>query len=221
LWVAVGDKPDGQQDLEARLAVLETTLAERDTELAKRGAELAERDARLAEQDAKIAALTEQVAKLTELLSRNSKNSHLPPSSDEPGACGAASGRRSKSKRKRGGQKGHRGNHRELLPPERVDELGLLGREHADVLARSLRGTPPPRPARRPTRRWRSIPPDPLTHDPPSARATAHPAPRSTRRARLRRPCSSSMERRDDGRHGGHGVPRRDPRPIIRFLPPS
>jgi transposase len=126
--VAVGDKSDDQQDLEARLALLETALADRDTELAKlgaelakRGAELAERDARLAEQDAKIAALTEQVAKLTELLSRNSKNSHLPPSSDGPGAGGAASGRRSKSKRKRGGQKGHRGNHRELVPHERVD----------------------------------------------------------------------------------------------------
>jgi transposase len=82
--------------------------------------------ARIAEQDAQLAALTEQVAKLTaqlevltELLNRNSKNSHLPPSSDGPGAGGAA--RRPKSERKRGGQKGHRGSYRELLSAEHVD----------------------------------------------------------------------------------------------------
>ena len=72
-----------------------------------------------------MAALTEQVAKLTELLNRNSKNSHLPPSSDGPGggAGSPAGGRRRKSGRKRGGQKGRRGKHRELLPPERVDHV--------------------------------------------------------------------------------------------------
>jgi transposase len=59
---------------------------------------------------------------LTELLNRNSKNSHLPPSSDGPGSGGGAAGTgRPKSGRKRGGQKGHRGSHRELLSAERVD----------------------------------------------------------------------------------------------------
>ena len=98
--------------------------------MAERNTELAERNTELAEQDAKLAALSEQVARqsaqielLTELLNRNSKNSHLPPSSDGPGSGGgAATGSgRPKSGRKRGGQKGHRGSHRELLPPERVD----------------------------------------------------------------------------------------------------
>ncbi len=114
--MAIGDESDDQREIEARIAFLEAALAERD-------GRLAEQDGRLAEQDARIAALTEQVAKLTELLSRNSKNSHLPPSSDGPGAgsSGPASGRRRQSGRKRGGQKGHRGKHRELLPPERVD----------------------------------------------------------------------------------------------------
>lgn len=94
-------------------------------------AALAERDAKLAEQDAKLAALTELVSKqsaqieqLTELLNRSSKNSHLPPSSDGPGSGaggGAASTRRLPSGRKRGGQKGHRGSHRELLPADCVD----------------------------------------------------------------------------------------------------
>ena len=113
--MAVGDKADDERSVEARIASLEATVAERD-------AQLVERDAQLVERDAQLAALVEQVAKLTELLSRNSKNSHLPPSSDGPGSGGTASGRRSrKSGRKRGGQKGHRGNHRELLPPERVN----------------------------------------------------------------------------------------------------
>jgi transposase len=105
--VAIGDDADDQRATEERIALLEAAVAKR--------------EALLAEQGAKIAALTEQVAKLTELLSRNSENSHLPPSSDGPGSGGAVSGRRSKSGRKRGGQKGHRGKHRELLPPERVD----------------------------------------------------------------------------------------------------
>jgi transposase len=103
--VAVGD----QQDLESRLALVEAALAERTAELAER--------------DAKIAALTKQVELLTELLNRNSKNSHLPPSSDGPGSVVGPSGRRTKSKRKRGGQKGRRGSYRELLPVEQIDTI--------------------------------------------------------------------------------------------------
>lgn len=110
--MAGGDDTDGRADAAARIAFLEGALAER--------------DGKLAEQDVKIAALTEQVAKLNELLGRNSRNSHLPPSSDGPGSSssGGTSGHRKlKPGRKRGGQKGHRGSHRELLPPERVDTL--------------------------------------------------------------------------------------------------
>jgi len=99
--VAVGDETDDRRELKARVEFLETTLAER---------------------DAKIAVLTKQVELLTELVNRNSKNSHLPPSSDGPGA-GGAGGRRPKSGRKRGGQKGHRGSYRELLPVEQVDTV--------------------------------------------------------------------------------------------------
>ena len=99
--MAVGDETDDRRELKARVEFLETTLAER---------------------DAKIAVLTKQVELLTELVNRNSKNSHLPPSSDGPGA-GGAGGRRPKSGRKRGGQKGHRGSYRELLPVEQVDTV--------------------------------------------------------------------------------------------------
>ena len=119
--MAVGTENDELQGLLARLALLENILAARDAELAARDAELATRDAKIAE----LMALVEQ---LTELLGQNSKNSHLPPSSDGPGASGGASDRpkskpKSKSNRKRGGQKGHRGFFRALLPPEQVDTI--------------------------------------------------------------------------------------------------
>jgi transposase len=92
--------------------------------LAERDAKIAELTASNAELTAKVEALTKQVELLTELLNRNSKNSHLPPSSDGPGS--GLRGRRAernrrKAERKRGAQKGHRGSHRELLPADRVD----------------------------------------------------------------------------------------------------
>jgi transposase len=124
--VADSDETEGREESAARIARLEAALAERDARLAERDAKLAEQSAMIAGQDAKLAVLTEQIAKLNELLGRNSRNSHLPPSSDGPssGACGGTAGRgRAESVRKRGGQKGHRGSHRELLPPERVDTL--------------------------------------------------------------------------------------------------
>ena len=108
--MAVGDESDDRRELEARVEFLETALAERDAKLAE-----------LTELVAKQAA---QVELLTELVNRNSKNSHLPPSSDGPGSGSLGiAGKRPKSERKRGGQKGHRGSYRELLPPEQVDVL--------------------------------------------------------------------------------------------------
>jgi transposase len=113
--VGQGEKAEIPEGGESRVATLEAALAARD-------AKIAEQQAQLVEQKAQIALLTAQVAKLTEQQSRNSNNSHLPPSSDGPGS-GAKGKRGSKSGRKRGGQKGHRGSHRELLPQECVDRF--------------------------------------------------------------------------------------------------
>jgi transposase len=127
--------------VESRVASLEAAVAERDAQLAERDAQLAERDAQIATQAAQLAKLAEQVAELMERLGRNSSNSHLPPSSDGPGAGarGGAPGKaREKSKRKRGGQKGHRGSHRALLAPERVDEVVDLFAEVCEGCAHSL-----------------------------------------------------------------------------------
>lgn len=84
-----------------------------------RAAVVAER-AQNAELRGRVAKLEAQLAKALELLGKNSSNSNNPPSSDPPSAKRA---KRKKKGRRRGGQKGHRGSHRELLPPERVDEV--------------------------------------------------------------------------------------------------
>lgn len=70
-----------------------------------------------------VAALTQRVAELTERLGQNSRNSHLPPSSDPPGTAGKGGGQRPKSGRPRGGQRGHRGSRRELVAADKVDDV--------------------------------------------------------------------------------------------------
>ncbi|MGH7057564.1 MAG: DUF6444 domain-containing protein [Acetobacteraceae bacterium] len=109
-------------DAQHRIAELEATLAARDAEFA---ATLAAKDAVIEALLAQVAELTRKVAELTEKLGQNSRNSHLPPSSDPPGSAGTTgTGRpRSKSGRKRGGQRGHRGTRRDLVPEDQVNEL--------------------------------------------------------------------------------------------------
>ena len=113
-------------DPQIRIAALEAELAARDAIVAAKDGEIAVRDARIQELEQVVAALTQQVAallrqveQLTERVNRNSRNSNLPPSSDPPGRPGASSNKGpSGGKRKRGGQPGHRGRHRELVPAD-------------------------------------------------------------------------------------------------------
>jgi transposase len=95
-----------------RLAKLESRLAQLERENAGLRATLIERDARVAELEAELAGLRGEAGK-------NSRNSSKPPSSDSPDQ------RKDRSKppgsgRKRGGQPGHEGSQRALLPPEKV-----------------------------------------------------------------------------------------------------
>ena len=62
------------------------TADEKDARIAELEAQLVARDARIAELAEQVAALLKKVEELNELLGRNSGNSHLPPSSDPPGA---------------------------------------------------------------------------------------------------------------------------------------
>src|SRR5438067_1855258 len=67
------------------------------------------------------AALQERVRELEARLGQTSANSSRPPSSDPPQAPPRP--KALPSGRKRGGQPGHRGEHRALLPVEQVDEV--------------------------------------------------------------------------------------------------
>jgi transposase len=102
--------------------------------------------ARIDAQDAQIAKLVGRVEQLERRLGRNSRNSSTPPSQDPPGAPERKRGQG--SGRKQGGQPGHEGRHRRLLPAEQVDrrfdhwpERCLCGHEFAQS-AREPDGDP-------------------------------------------------------------------------------
>ena len=129
------DLPDGSQsdtirqlerlveERDKQLAERDTQLAERDTQLAERDKQLAEKAKQLAERDTLIAKLTAEVEALKEELNKNSSNSGKPPSTDTPKEREVRQKRKRRSQRKRGAQKGHKGHHRQLLPPEQVDHI--------------------------------------------------------------------------------------------------
>ena len=71
--------------------------------------------------DARIAELEQRLTALEARLGVNSSNSSLPPSANPPDAPKPVV--KKKSKRRRGGQPGHPPHLKQLLPPERVDQV--------------------------------------------------------------------------------------------------
>jgi transposase len=153
--VTTDEKDARIAELEAELAAKGARLVELEDGLAAKAADLAAKAARIAEFEQQVAALSEElgalrgkVEELTEKLNRNSRNSHLPPSSDPPGSHGE--GKRGKGKgkgkgkRKRGGQPGHRGSYRQLLPPDQVDEIQNLFPQACENCCEPLPETPDP-----------------------------------------------------------------------------
>ncbi len=67
--------------------------------------------------------LKAQVSRLEEQLRRNSRNSSQPPSQDQPAPTQASEEEKAPSTRRRGGQAGHAGRRRPLLPTSAVDEV--------------------------------------------------------------------------------------------------
>jgi transposase len=106
-----------------RIAELEAESAAKDARIAELEVEGAAKDARIATLEQQVTMLMKRVAELEEKLRQNSRNSHLPPSSDSPGERKQRSHDKSSSPRKRGGQPGHGGARRELLPEDQVDEV--------------------------------------------------------------------------------------------------
>ena len=103
-----------------RIAQLEEALTERDAQIAKR-------DTQIAHLSAEVKRLTELVETLTRRLDQDSNNSSKPPSSDTPASRNkrkaARKERTASGKRKRGGQQGHKGSRRVLLPESEVDQF--------------------------------------------------------------------------------------------------
>ena len=81
-------------------------------------------EARIEALEAGVQALQEHNRTLQERLNQTSQNSSHPPSSDR---LPHARPRRPRSKRRRGGQPGHPGHTRTLLPVEEVDAIVVLG----------------------------------------------------------------------------------------------
>ena len=80
-----------------------------------------ERDARIAKLEAELADVRKTVAGLTARLGTNATNSSIPPSANPLDAPKPV--KKKKSKKRRGGQKGHPPHLRQLLPPERVNQF--------------------------------------------------------------------------------------------------
>lgn len=92
---------------------------DRDRRLDKLEAQVASLLAENAELRAENAKLRARVEELETRLQQNSSNSNRPPSSDAPGVRESRPGKPPSGKR-RGGQRGHKGWKRTLLPPEKV-----------------------------------------------------------------------------------------------------
>jgi transposase len=97
----------------------------RDQRIAELEAENAALKARTADLEKRVEDLTQLVLTLKEQLDRNSSNSNKPPSSDTPSQKDERRGKGATGG-KRGGQPGHSGSKRELVPPEQVNEFKNL-----------------------------------------------------------------------------------------------
>jgi transposase len=98
---------------------LRLEVVERDKQIAEREKQIADAEKQIADAEKQILDLERQLA----LRRQNSTNSSKPPSSDGLAGEQRPRGRPKKSRRKPGGQLGHRGAHRPLAPAERVDEI--------------------------------------------------------------------------------------------------
>lgn len=116
-------KRQGNADADERLKRenerLRRELAERERQLAEAQQRIADAQQRIADAQKQIADLERQLA----LRQQNSTTTSKPPSSDGLAGRQRERGRRTKSRRKPGGQPGHPGHSRPVVPPERVNAI--------------------------------------------------------------------------------------------------
>jgi transposase len=113
-----------------RIAELERANAKLERANAKLEREKGKVEREKAELLVHVSELEAKVAKLIEKVNRNSSNSSKPPSSDGPAKTPRRE--RSKSGRKRGGQPGHKGHQRKLVPIEEVAHLEIVEPRQCD-----------------------------------------------------------------------------------------
>ena len=104
-----------------------------------------------AELQAQVTALQAEVRELRARLGQDSSNSSRPPSTDPLQAPAKAKRQKPPTGRQRGGQAGHHGSFRVLLPSEQVDEVVVVAPTVCRRCGRSFPDLPP----RRPSRPWR------------------------------------------------------------------
>ena len=117
------------KDAEREIERLRQELAEKDQQIRHQAEEIAKQQQQIADAEKQIADAEKQIADLERQLAQrkqNSTNSSKPPSSDGLAGEPRQRGRRKKSRRKAGGQPGHRGAYRPMVPIERVDEIHSL-----------------------------------------------------------------------------------------------
>ena len=113
-------------DLQRENERLRRELADKVQEIRRQAEEIAQQQQQIADAERQIADAKRQIADLERQLAlckQNSTNSSKPPSSDGLAGEPRERGRRKKSRRRVGGQPGHRGAHRPQVPAERVDEI--------------------------------------------------------------------------------------------------
>lgn len=125
------------QRLEGELERLRKQLAERDQKIADAEKGIADTEKEIAEAKKKIADLERQLA----MRLQNSTTSSKPPSSDGLAGCPRQRGRNKRSKRKPGGQPGHAGRNRALVPIEHVDTIVKLYPDQCGGCGRRLSRT--------------------------------------------------------------------------------
>lgn len=108
------------------------------------------------ESQALIVALQAEVAELRTRLGQDSSNSFRPPSSDLPHAAAKAKAQRQRtpSERKRGGQPGHSGRFRALLPLEQVTHVVVVAPDACRHCGQTFSLAVARRPAARGGIRW-------------------------------------------------------------------